>query len=215
MENTTISFNGGPEIGFGEVMDRLNRLRQEDLLPEVKSATLVNSMHLNYSYDERVHDDVTDTISRKGRSPIHSDLRRAFWKLGPHLAVACEEVHLDESTDIDEYGGVPQFDDAGLQTYTDELDRQLMAFEVTSLLVQGTGDKAGVVLVGSKKLSTGDFVKLESPRICWASNYPFLHDLRLAHDTLIEEVQAYKLGKQAPAVVQGELFDGEGDSDLD
>ena len=206
MSTSTTTTNEAEEAA---IQQRYRDLENNGDLPEINAASLHGALHLNYSYDEQVSPDATDTINRKGRSPIHADLRKAFYALGPHLAVACEE--LDWRTipemDIARYTGVPEYDEDGERTYQDATERILAAFEVSALRCEGAGEKEGVVLIGTKTLSTKDTVKLESPRIIWVENYHFLHDLRMAVDTLLEEVQLYKLGKQAPAVQQGELFD--------
>lgn len=205
----SVSVNGGPEVqvDFTELINKLEELRDEGDLPEIKHAQLVNTIHLNYSYDEVMSPGVTDTVGRKGRSPIHVDLRKAFYMLGSHLAVACEEIDPKKVKDIALYDGIPVLDNDGdgKPIYKDDIDQKLKQFVVTGIRFDGQGEKAGVVLIGTKTLSTGDEVKLESPRITWESSYAFLHDLRLASDTLVDEVQLYKLGKQAPAVVQAEL----------
>lgn len=168
---------------------------------------LKDDMFCHYSYTMEVADGITDNINRKSQRPIHDDMKSAFRKLNPHLAVICEEVHNLEIKDIELVPVRPQ--DQPLDEWEkklDGIDKKLYAFVVSGIQFQGTGENEGVVLIGKKKLSTGDWVELTTPRIVWeTSSYYFLNELRIAADDVAEEIKQYMEGKQAPRMIQTEM----------
>ena len=171
---------------------------------EIKSAQLKDDF-CNYSYEFKVAENTTDTINRKSSLVVHDDLKRAFKKLHPHLAVICEEIDHKSIKDIDR---IPEWDpdkDYGHVSGMDMISLQVSHFSVSAFKLEGTGENAGVVLIGQKRLSTGEYVKLETPRTTWDDDYPFIHDLRVAIDDLVVEVEEYMKGKSAPRLVQTEM----------
>jgi hypothetical protein len=170
----------------------------------IKAAAIKDSF-CNYTYDQEIAPNTTDTVSRKSGLMVHDDMRAAFLALNPHLAVICEEVDGDEISDIET---IEKFDE---DTHKEgSLEHKISHFSVSAFKVDGTGENEGVTLIGQKRLKTGEFVKLETPKVKWEDNeYIYVNELRLAIEKCVEEVEAYMKGKCAPRLVQQELFEEE------
>ena len=173
----------------------------------VSSIHLKDEMFGHYSYSKEVTEGITDKYAVKSQLPVHDDMKSAFRKFNPHLAVICEEVHNLEVDDIEKIKVKPA--DVSLDDFEKSLegvDQKLFRFVVTTVQFDGTGENAGVTLIGKKKLSTGDWLQLTTPKITWLdSSYFFINELRLASDDLTQEVLDYMDGKQAPRIVQTEM----------
>lgn len=205
LSDVTITTGSGDQavtMTGDKLMDRLqeiNESRQQKKPIEIRSATLRDGMFCNYSYDHTVAANTTNEATYKSHVPIHDDLRGVFRKLHAHLAVICEEITFQEVGDID---NLPYGDDH-------PLNLKIAAFTVSSFRLDGKEEKEGVVLIGQKKLSTGDSLKLEAPKIKWNSGYHFINELRVAVEDCIGEVEQYMNGKQAPPAQQELDFENE------
>lgn len=166
----------------------------------IKSATLAGGF-CNYSFDQEVAKDTTNTVNIKSGLLVHDDLRNAFKKLYPHLAVICEEVDKHKIDDIDT---VEEFDHTAHKEGS--IEHKLSHFTVSAFKISGTGENEGVSLTGEKRLSTGEHVGLVTPKITWDdSSYLFVNELRIAVGEVISEVELYMEGKCAPQLVQQEM----------
>lgn len=162
----------------------------------ITSASL-KALACNYKYEQEIQPGSTDELNCKSKLPYHIDLKKAFDKLDPHLAAICEEVTPDEIGDID---NLPEYDSED-EDNNSPLTKKLHNFSVTAFNIEGDGDNIGVVLSGSKRLSTGDEVGLTTPKIKFEdTTYRFVNELRIQIDEVIDEVMEYKNGKRAPKV---------------
>jgi hypothetical protein len=160
---------------------------------EIRAAHLRSGMFCTYSFDHNLPGSVTSGVTWKNALPVHDDLRNAFKKLYVHLAVICEEIQPDEIdgiTDIQEYD--PEHHKEG------SLEHRISFFNVHSWRLDGEYEKEGVILSGEKRLSTGEYLKLETPKKSWHSKYVFIDELHLAIHDCIVEVEEYHKGKRAP-----------------
>jgi hypothetical protein len=202
LSDVTVAVGSGDTtvITTGEkLMTRLQQIedsRQHKKPIEIRSTVIKDGMFCHYSYDHTVAANTTNDISVKSSVPIHDDMRNAFHKLYAHLAVICEEITVQEIGDID---NLPYGDDH-------PLNMKIGAFTVSSFRLDAKDEKEGVILVGFKRLSTGDYLKLEAPKIKWSAGYHFINELRIAIHDCIAEVEEYMNGKQAPPA-QKSLFD--------
>lgn len=173
---------------------------------EIKQAMLKDDF-CNYKYEVVSGKMKGDTCNRSGASIVHNDLKTVFKKLHVHLALSCEELDKKGIKDVD---NIPAWDaDADIPanlSQLQEISRKIFHFSVSSIKTDGTGENEGVTLVGQKRLSTGEYVKLESPRITWDGEYYFINELRVIVDDIKEEVEKYMNGKAAPKIEQGDLF---------
>lgn len=151
---------------------------------EIKSAELVDQMFCNYKYKHTVGPNTTNTVTTKSEVPVHHDLVAAFRRLDPHLAVICEEVDPAVIGDIN---------DIDHQTTADRIEK----FEVTKFTVDGPAESMTLVLAGLKELSTGESIKLETPKINIDGSYPFADELASTIQDCLSEVHEYMHGKQA------------------
>ncbi len=95
----------------------------------------IDDPFLNVTYHESVilisgtkRKDIGGTISREGENAVHDDLRNAFAKLNPHLALIAEMIQ-----------GEITLDDIDAKSYED--------FKVTGFSIGGSGDHEGVLMV--------------------------------------------------------------------
>lgn len=161
------------------------------------TSAMRNGGTCNYGYSQKYEGGYSDTINVKRDALIHADLVDAFDAFNPHLAVICEEIGDNEIMEI-ETG----------QAKTKVATNKLLSFTVDAVKLRGSFEEGSIVLVGTKALSTGESVKLETPKIEWGDNYAFLPELSVAAQDLVHEVSAYHNGKIAPDP-QGDLFEGD------
>lgn len=170
---------------------------------QIKAASLKGDFcYYTYEFEVQYKSGLTssDKINRQGSLIIHDDMRKCFNRLNAHLAVICEEIPSEDISGIE-----------GLSPYDDEIHRKggiehkVSHFYVSSFSISGIGENESVVLSGSKRLSTGDYVELKSPKTAWDGNYIFINELRVAIDDLKNEVELYMNGKSQPQLVQSKM----------
>ena len=163
----------------------------------IKSGKISNGMFLNYSFEEKKLES-TDTVNKKSDLPIHIDCQVAFNNLIPHLMLLCEQEQVsDEILDsIDNGVGDVHAEDSYFKNY-----------RVTEFKITGSANSEGVVLSGTRYLSTGKTISLATPFIRWDNEeYKNIAELVEAVENLREEVYQYYKGKHAPLPKQ-ESFD--------
>lgn len=170
---------------------------------EIKGAKVKDDF-CNYTYELTRGVTAGDSISRNGASVIHDDMKAAFKKLNVHLAVICEEVDTKLIRDVDD---IEEYDDAVHKA--NSIEAKASKFRVSAFRLDGTGENESVLLIGTKKLSTGDDVELKTPKVKWEGEYSFINELRVAVDDAKFEVEEYMNGKTAPRLVQQEMEFGE------
>lgn len=170
----------------------------------IKAAAIKDSF-CNYTYEQEIAPNTTDTVSRKSGQLIHEDMRSAFSTLHAHLAAICEEIEVYPSLDIEK---IEKYDE--MVHREGSLEHKVSHFTVSALKIEGTGENEGVTLLGQKRLKTGEYVKLETPKVKWIdTTYIYVNELRIATDKCVEEVELYMAGKCAPRLVQQDLFEEE------
>jgi hypothetical protein len=173
---------------------------------EIRGAKLKDDF-CNYTYELKTGPTAGDACNRSGASIVHDDLKTAFRKLSPHLAVICEEVDSHKISDISDYELLDPTED----WRANSIEKKVLQFFVTGFTLDGTGENEGVTLFGFKRLSTGDDLTLKTYKIKWSGVYDFIDDLRSVVDGIIHEVEEYMNGKAAPKMVQQDLFEEETD----
>jgi hypothetical protein len=159
-----------------------------------------NGAFCNYSYEIASGITKGDELNRKGSLIVHDDMRNAMKKLHAHLAVICEEVDGAKIRDIET---IEEYDE---ENHKDNgIEYKISRFSVDSFTIKGTGENLSVVLSGSKRLSTDDYVALTSPKTELDGDYKFVHELRAAIDDCVFEVEEYMNGKSKPKMIQPEL----------
>ncbi len=191
-----------------KVADKINLKESGNNQPEhpieIKGASLKDDF-CNYTYELTQEPTKGDTCKRSGASIIHDDMKAAFKKLNVHLAVICEELPAEDIQDIEHFENM-DFGEEQIKGSTQEL---VQRFTVSSFMLDGDGEKESITLVGEKRLSTGEYVKLTTPKKSWFGDYAFVNELRVAIDDLKIEVEEYMNGKAAPKMVQTEMFEEE------
>jgi hypothetical protein len=174
-------------------IDVIEKMKKEI---EIKSASLKDDF-CNYSYELRTGVMIGDELSRNGASVVHEDLRKKFARLAVHIAF-CDGSY-----------GLAKIDVQDIDSHHD--DDIASTYDATGFKINGSGDSASVVLIGTKGVRGGRLI-MKMPEIDFNGSYPFINELRVAIDDCIEEVEAYMHGKTAPKMVQSEMFDDEDDS---
>lgn len=128
-----------------------------------------------------------------GKNIPHDDLLNGFSLLRPHLAIItdCLEAHKKTLYDLD--------DDP----------ETLEKFKVNSISIGGSGEHEGVTISGSKKLSGGRLLNLNTPFTkYWDENerYEYADELNSLIEHICTEVELYLDGKIAPDA-QLDLFE--------
>jgi len=187
----------------------MEKVQIESQQIQIKAASLkADFCHYTYEFETEFKNGITssDKINRQGSLIIHDDMRRCFKRLNSHLAIICEEINADSINDIE------TIEDYNTDIHKEgSLEHQVSHFYVSSFTTSGIGENESVVLQGSKRLSTGDYVELKSPKTSWDGNYLFINELRVAIDDLKSEVEQYMNGKSQPKLVQGKIdFGNEG-----
>ncbi|RFM30057.1 hypothetical protein [Deminuibacter soli] len=166
---------------------------------QIMSAALKDEF-CNYTYDHLVAPNTTNTVNIKSSVLVHDDLKKAFARLNVHLAVICEEIDPLDVLDIED---IAEYDSS--MHNEESMEFKVSRFTVTSFKIDGTGENEGVTLAGHKRLKTGDYLKLDTPKTKWINDYPFINELRVVIDDLRAEVDKYMHGKAAPRWIQPEL----------
>jgi hypothetical protein len=169
----------------------------------VKSAKIIDDLTLDVKYHEQLtlisangtkRKDISGTNSREGENAIHDDLKNAFAKLHPHLALISEMITTSAN----------EIDDINEDAYRD--------FKVTGFTIGGGGDSEGVTLIGQKKLSTEKTLNITTPFTKWSDEYGFVSELAEAIESCKHEVTEYLNGKMAPPAQQEMEFEEQEDT---
>lgn len=140
----------------------------------IKKAKLSKDLFLDVEYEEDLKDS-TDTVTKKCTAVVHDDLRHAFNRLNEPLAELCE-----------------QMDKEG-------------AYDITNVFAKGfsiggSGDSEGVTISGSRVLSTGKKININTPFTRWDDeDYGSISELGEIIEACKAEVKLYLFeGKHQP-----------------
>lgn len=147
----------------------------------IKTGKIKDELFLIVEFTEMLPGHGKKDIKQSSTVPVHEDLKEAFNRLLPHLAVLCDELKV-KGKDIHKW------DDASLANYT-----------VIGFTIGGSDDSEGVTLIGSKHNSYG-IVNLNTPFTKFsADGYGYVDQLRSDIDLCIQEIEEYLFeGKRAP-----------------
>jgi hypothetical protein len=176
-----------------KVLDIIEKAARKDI--EIRAAELKDQMFCNFQYKHTVGPNTTNSVSTKSEVPVHHDLVAAFRKLDVHLAVIREEIDANAIPDISDIHPNEGINDT------------INQFTVTQFKLDGTESAMSVVLIGTKQLSTGDAIKLETPKIAIDDSYQFSTELAFTIQECVSEVEQYMQGKQAENPQQELPFD--------
>lgn len=140
-------------------------------MDKIKKASLKKGRTLEITLTEIITVDqgtVENEVVKKCQYLAHIDLVNAFEKLHPHIKDICE------------------------------MDGQTEEFHVSGFTLADGAEGDGVILTGSKKLSTGKVLNLNTPVVeFYGGDYPASEELSTAIDNCIDEVKEYLNGKCA------------------
>jgi hypothetical protein len=88
------------EVNLNEVSSVVETILEKTI--EIRGAKVKDGF-CSYSYELKTGPTAGDSCNRSGASIIHDDLKIAFSKLDPHLAVICEEIDGNKISDIADY----------------------------------------------------------------------------------------------------------------
>jgi hypothetical protein len=151
----------------------------------------------HYGYEVTEGAGLGDPHNVKGANLIKDTLSEAFAKLRVHLAVIDDAFEYKgiKIADIDKMHGD---DTTGL-------------FHVTGFKIKGNDEAETVTLIGSKYLSGGSRMELESPAIPMdsLSSYKWYNELKDAVEAARYEVALYKEGNYTPVQVDEDEEDND------
>lgn len=162
---------------------------------ELKTAKIVNGTHLKVEYEEVIvknGDTVRNDVTKIIRKNIHNDLQKCFDRLRAHFVMICELLSYADKIENDEID-----DDPDLEPYA-----------VTKISLSGFGDQLGVVLSGTKELSSAKKIAINTPFVRFEipDEYEFGEKLEKDIEQLQKEVKEFLFkGKTAPSA-QTEMF---------
>lgn len=151
----------------------------------------LTGINLKYSYVEQ-NGDITRTVNvPKQDTPVHPDLKKAFKDIIPHFMLLCEQVSENKAIKEAIKDGMPEGELDGASVF--------FPFEVDSFKISGSGDNEGIVFKGTRILSHGGVLKLETPKLQFEDHeYKYTDELLDAVNALKEETYEYSQGKRAP-----------------
>ena len=170
----------------------------------IKNASIKGAMFLKYGYDHMVNN-TKFSHSTSGDAPIHDDLADSFSELAPHFAFICEEINESVCRQA--------INDIAKGVELDEETNPLRKYRVVGFALGK--DSEGVTISGTKKLESGESLKLATPFLKWdRTDYPFMQELIETVDLLKSEVYEYIEGKRAPIKHQTiDLFESQDEDD--
>lgn len=153
---------------------------------EITKAKLKNEK-LEVEFKERFEEDnYSNEVAKVCSQIVHSDLKKAFEMLKPHLVLLCEQAGQELLTRevIEKY------------KQDDETEDILKNYIVTGYSHGGQDESAGVTIVGQKLLKSGRVLNLVSPFISFAGSegveeYNFADLLEVAVQGCDWEVEEY------------------------
>jgi hypothetical protein len=179
------------------------KVNEEGGLEVEKKPIIITKAHIKedvckYGYEINSGPCEGDKIpNRTGVSIIHEDMKEAFERLKPHLAI------LDDAFKEKE------------MSFEEMSEESARNFSVSGFHVSGIDENEGYVIVGEKWVTQGT-ISLETPKISKGSAYPHWKDLFEAIENARTEVYLYMNGKSAPKYEQTEInFTNEDNGEFD
>ena len=160
----------------------------------IKGATIKDGF-CHYSFEPLKGFAKGDQVNVKGAALVHADMSKALNKLNVHLA------HIDDAFKAAEIE-IDDIDEFHKHDLTD-------LFLVNGFKIKGSTEDEKVILIGSKYVSAGGRIDLETPPILIAefSPYKWWNELKAAVDKVRQEVEAYMHGKCTPVEEEEEAAD--------
>ena len=171
---------------------------------QITGIKLKGDLFGHYTFRREISPDVHDSIQVKSERPIHEDLRLAFRALTIHMPLILMDLESGDIPDVN--SSVNGYE--GREGIQEVLDR----FKLLEVIFDP--EDMSVSLIGTKHLDLGS-LPIATPFVKFEGDYHYGLELHMHCDKLIEEVQLYIEGKQAPVMVQAEMFPEAGEEDLE
>lgn len=168
-----------PEEAREPVVSTPTEPRSSERYVTIKRAKIKERLFLEGEYTEDLPGHGEKTSKFTCTVPVHDDLKDAFSKLVPHLAILCSQRNVVADANLD--------------------DVELPEFGVRSFSIGGSGENEGVTISGWMDGEYG-MVNLNTPFTKYENDeYPFISELSSAIHMCIYEVEQYLFeGKRAP-----------------
>lgn len=152
------------------------------------TSAVIKDDFCNYSFDVLDGVGVGDTHNVKGRGIVLDDLKDAFAKFNVHLA-AIDDVFKHSGVDVKNIDKMRSHEHTAL-------------YICSGFKIKGSEESKMLILMGSKFVSVGGYVSVETPQVLLDkfSSYIWWKELRDALDVALLEVEDYKEGKCVPVV---------------
>jgi len=161
---------------------------EEMVKPFVITSASIKEELCAYSYEIKTGVGVGFTHNVKGTEVIHEDMRCAFERLNVHLALI-DDVFKHSAIEVEQIGPAME-------------NHELTAnYSVSGFKIKGNGKDESVILIGTKYVTAGGHIGLETPRVPLdnMSSYTWYNELKEAVDEARHEVELYQGGKFIPS----------------
>lgn len=173
---------------------------------KISSAKLRGEIFLNYAYHEPIliadgtqqGTTYTDAIKRVSDRPVHEDLRTAWHGLVIHVPLILMYLKPGDIADIN----------SPVNGHADSKKAEDWAARFTLSEIEWDHETDSIKFWGSLKLDLGT-IPVETPFVRLDGDYHYALELHRDSDALIDEIEAFMEGKQAPVAQQAELFPSE------
>lgn len=171
-----------------KVAEEVTELIEKALEPKpvtITSATIKDGF-CNYSFEITAGVGLGDKHMVNGKGIVMDDMEEAFSKFNVHIA-HIDDMFKHSKTEV-----------ADIDTmHNNEL---ALLYTCSGFKVTGTDTNESVILLGSKYVSGGGRIKIETPKVSLdeGSSYKWYNELKDAVDNAREEVLLYRNGKYIP-----------------
>lgn len=168
---------------------------------QVIGAKLKGAIFCHYGLRVDIGKNRHDTIPTiKSERPIHDDLRNAFLALTVHLPVILGDLKPGDIEDIN----------SNVNNFKGSEETRALLAKFTVLEVNLDPELGCVELIGTKILDLG-IMGITTPNVLFSGGYYYALELQYAVETLFKEVELYREGKQAPEIVDTDMFNDKPD----
>lgn len=168
---------------------------------EIRSGKIHKTIFCHFTYDQNFPNFVSNEVLMKSGVPIHEDMKPAFDRFVPHLALIFQEI------DDEQFLATQPFSDGTPPTQPPIALLALLGdFTISAFRLEEYDEEEAIVLMGERTLEAGP-AKLETPPIFFTgANYKRAKELRIITDGVIFEILEYLHGRKRAPETQLDLF---------
>jgi len=174
----------------------------EDEKIEILAAWKKGDLFCSWKFRQKIGKDAWNEGKLNSQRPIHEDLRFAFAALEVHVPAILQEMEADMIPDMNA--------DITGAVLPESCNPLVQLFTVTG--IEYDREEESVSIIATKALDLGT-MSFSTPFVKFSGTYKRAQELRILVDRLVNEVEQYIDGKQAPVYEQTDMFAGGGEGD--